>query len=198
VTIDLVDDEDEEVEEDEVLESITVIEQEDEVIEYATSSRGLRPRRQNKSVKALENPYSTPKRHRPKKAPKNAISDLIGADIGIDFTPIVSARVAIRQEIASKTTSYRDRFFVEKKEFWLPLLPPHNYVKKLVEKHEHMSEAELANLPTITPYVEIETQPRGIKATMKPYQLSGLSFMLYLHRNVSRRFTLENAIAWIN
>jgi SWI/SNF-related matrix-associated actin-dependent regulator of chromatin subfamily A member 5 len=83
---------------------------------------------------------------------------------------------------------------VEKKEFWLPLLPPHNYVKKLVEKHERMSAAELAALPTSTPYVEIETQPRGVKATMKPYQLSGLSFMLYLHRNVSHRFTPENSI----
>jgi hypothetical protein len=198
ITIDLLDDEDEEDEEDELQQPIPVAEKEDEVIEYATPTRGLRPRRQNKSVKALENAYVTPKRPRPKKGARNAISDLIGADIGLDLTPIVSARVAIRQEIATKTASYRDSFLVEKKEFWLPLLPPHNYVKKLVEKHECMSAAELAALPTSTPYVEIETQPRGVQATMKPYQLSGLSFMLYLHRNVSHRFTPENIIVWRN
>ncbi len=74
---------------------------------------------------------------------------------------------------------------MEKKDLFLPLLPiEHNYVKKLVEKHERMTPEELAQLPTITPYKEIETQPRGITATMKPYQLSGLSFMMYLHHNV--------------
>jgi SWI/SNF-related matrix-associated actin-dependent regulator of chromatin subfamily A member 5 len=194
VTINLDDEEDEE-EEDKEDHAYTgpprAAKGEDEVIEYAIPSRGLRPRRKNKSVKALENAYTSPKRPQPKRGVRNAISDLIGADIGLDLTPVVSARVAIRQEIASKTASYRDRFLVENKAFWLPLLPHHNYVKKLVEKHEHMSTAELAKLPKITPYKEIEMQPRGIKATMKPYQLSGLSFMLYLHRNVSYRFTTE-------
>jgi len=156
----------------------------DDIIEYAARSRrSLRERKPNTSLKASENVFDSLSRPRAKKA--NGISDLVGADIGgPNMTPVVSKRVAIRQEIASQTAAYRNRFFVEKKEFWLPLLPPHNYVKKLAEQHARMSPAELAKLPTITPYQEIEQQPRGITASMKPYQLSGLSFMVYLHRNV--------------
>lgn len=154
---------------------------EDEIV-YGSSKRRLRVRKPNASLKAIENGFETPRRPRPKK--KDALSDLVGAHV--EFSPVVSNRVAIRQEIASKTAAYRDRFFVEKKEFWLPLLPQHNYVRKLVAKHNAMSEAERADLPTITPYEEIDTQPRGVKATMKPYQLSGLSFMVYLHRNVCK------------
>lgn len=63
------------------------------------------------------------------------------------------------------------------------MLPHNNYIRKLVEKHELLSADEIAQLPTISPYEEIETQPCGVKATMKPYQLSGLSFLVYLHKN---------------
>lgn len=100
------------------------------------------------------------------------------------MTPVVSDRIAVRQEIATVTAARRNRFFVEKKDYFLPLLPPgNNYVKRLVEKHEALKPAEKAKMPTVTPYEEIETQPKGIIATMKPYQLSGLSFLVYLHRN---------------
>ncbi|KAL5330229.1 hypothetical protein ACEPPN_003754 [Leptodophora sp. 'Broadleaf-Isolate-01'] len=160
-----------------------IVQQPDETeIEYAPSGRSrLRVRKPNMSLKALENiENTTPKRSRPKKGGRDPIADLAG----VNLTPVVSKRTEIRQEIASKTAAYRNRFFVEKKDLFLPLLPPqHNYVKKLVEKHEQMTPEEIAQLPTINPYKEIETQPRGIKATMKPYQLSGLSFMMYLHRN---------------
>lgn len=158
--------------------------QDEAVIEYARPSRaGLRVRKPNMSLKATENALDSVGRARPKKS--NAISDLVGADIsGLNLTPVVSKRVAIRQEIASKTAAYRNRFLIDKKDFWLPLLPPHNYVRKLVENHGQLSPAELAKLPTVAPYEEIERQPRGIKAAMKPYQLFGLSFMVYLHRNV--------------
>ena len=153
-----------------------------EEIEFTLPKRsrsGLRERRPNMSFKAAENAYTTLKRSKSKR--KSAIEDLVGADL----TPVVSDRVAVRQEIASKTAAYRNRFFIEKKDFWLPLLPPNNYVRKLVEKHAQLSPEEVAKLPSITPYVEIETQPKGIRAVMKPYQLSGLSFMVYLHKNVS-------------
>lgn len=100
------------------------------------------------------------------------------------MTPVVSDRTAVRQEIASVTAAKRNRFFVEKKDFFLPLLPEgHNYIKKLAERHEALSDSDKANTPATIPYEEIETQPKGIRATMKPYQLSGLSFMVYLHRN---------------
>jgi SWI/SNF-related matrix-associated actin-dependent regulator of chromatin subfamily A member 5 len=100
------------------------------------------------------------------------------------LTPVVTERIAVRQQIASVTAAKRNRFFVEKKDYFLPLLPSNNnFVKKLVEKHEALSQAEKARLPATTPYEEIENQPRGIMAIMKPYQLSGLSFLVYLHRN---------------
>ncbi|KAF4632324.1 hypothetical protein G7Y89_g5801 [Cudoniella acicularis] len=158
--------------------------EDDDTIQYETPTarrRGLRERKPNMSLKALENTEVAPKRSRPKKGGKNSLTDLIGADLNL--TPVVSQRVAIRQEIASKSAANRNRFFVEKKDFLLPLLPPNNHVRKLVEKHNKLTPEELAQLPAITPYEEIETQPRGITAKMKPYQLSGLSFMVYLHRN---------------
>ena len=157
---------------------------EETTIEYAPPSRsrsGLRVRKPNTSLKAAENGFFQLVPARPKSSKKNGA----GAGInGYNVTPVVSKRVAIRQEIASKTAKYRNQFLIDKKDFWLPLLPSHNYVKKLVDQHEQLSPAELADLPTVTPYEEIDRQPRGITAVMKPYQLSGLSFMVYLHRNV--------------
>ncbi len=185
--VDLTDIDGEDEEEDEIQVPQPPKAQDEAVIEYAAPTRaGLRARKPNMSLKATENGFYSLVPPRPKTKKSNAISDLIGADIGgHTFTPVVSKRVAIRQEIASKTAAYRNQFLIDKKDFWLPLLPPNNYVRKLVENYEQLSAAELAKLPTVTPYEEIERQPRGVKAVMKPYQLSGLSFMVYLHRNVS-------------
>ena len=154
-------------------------------IQYSSAPRSrLRERKPNLSLKAKENADISRQRSRKGGKKRSALSDLIGEDTtGISLSPVVSDRVAIRQEIASKTTANRNRFFIEKKDFWLPLLPQHNYVRKLVEAHEQLSSAQTARLPSIAPYEEIEVQPRGVKAAMKSYQLSGLSFMVWLHRN---------------
>jgi SWI/SNF-related matrix-associated actin-dependent regulator of chromatin subfamily A member 5 len=157
-----------------------LVQNEEEGIQYAAASRrrSLRDLKSKNAIRLTENGFTTatpPRSHKK----KTAIEELIGGDL----TPVVSERVAIRQEIASQTASRRNRFFVEKKDFWLPLLPPNNYVRKLVEKHERMSEAELAILPATAPYEEIGIQPKGVKAIMKPYQLSGLSFLVYLQKN---------------
>jgi SWI/SNF-related matrix-associated actin-dependent regulator of chromatin subfamily A member 5 len=185
--IDLTDNDVEDEENDEIRAPQPSKPQDEAVIEYAAPSRaGLRARKPNISLKATENAFYSLGRARPKNKKSNAISDLIGADVGgLNLTPVVSKRVAIRQEIASKTAAYRNQFLIDKKDFWLPLLPYNNYVWKLVENYEQLSAAERATLPTVTPYEEIESQPRGVKAVMKPYQLSGLSFMVYLHRNVT-------------
>lgn len=165
--------------------------EETEEIEFATPKRsarsGLRKPKPNTSLKAIENAYTTPKRIRNKK--RTALEELMEGDLAVGHSgsslPQYTARNLIRQEIAAHTVATRDQFLIQKKDLWLPLLPEeHNYVKKIVEKHNASSAEDLAKLPTITPYEEIETQPRGITATMKPYQLSGLSFMMYLHRNV--------------
>jgi SWI/SNF-related matrix-associated actin-dependent regulator of chromatin subfamily A member 5 len=154
-------------------------EEEEGEIQYTTSRTrgGLRERKPNKSLKALENGEKSTKRIRPTK--RSAILELVGGDL----TPIVSQRVAIRQEITTKTAANRNRFFVEKKDFWLPLLPQNNYVRKLVEKDAQLTAAERAKQPAVIPYEEIEKQPKGVKAVMKPYQLSGLSFLVYLQKN---------------
>ena len=154
-------------------------EEEEEEIRYTTSRTrgGLRERKPNKSLKALENSEKPAKRIRPTK--RSAIEELIGGDL----TPVVSQRVAIRQEITTKTAANRNRFFVENKDFWLPLLPQNNYVRKLVEKDAQLTTAERAKQPAVISYEEIEKQPKGVKAVMKPYQLSGLSFLVYLQKN---------------
>ncbi|RDL30369.1 p-loop containing nucleoside triphosphate hydrolase [Venustampulla echinocandica] len=155
-------------------------EEDDEIIEYAAAPRrrALRERRPNMSLKAQEN-SEAPKRSRGR---KHNAADSVGRGRS-STAPTFSERTAIRHEITNKTAALRSRFFVEKKDFLLPLLPPNNHVRKMVEKHEQLSPEELAELPAVTPYEEIGTQPRGVTATMKPYQLSGLSFMVYLHRN---------------
>jgi len=93
--------------------------EEEEEIQYTTARNrsGLRDRKINRSVKALENGDKSAKRGRSHK--KSAIDELIGGDL----TPVVSQRMAIRQEIATKTAANRNRFLVEMKDFWLPLLP---------------------------------------------------------------------------
>ncbi|PQE10169.1 ISWI chromatin-remodeling complex ATPase ISW2 protein [Rutstroemia sp. NJR-2017a WRK4] len=158
-------------------------EKEDEMdIEYSTvNGRSLRKRKPNNSLKAQENGWSPEKSRR-------SVADRVTADVGFDlselnFTPIASKRREIRREIANETTGRRNTFLVDKKDFWLPLLPENNYISKLIEKYKQMSEDELSKLPSVQPYEELTKQPKGVKATMKPYQLSGLSFMLYLHRN---------------
>ena len=90
-------------------------------------------------------------------------------------------RMGIRQEIATETARKRANFFVAKKDLFLPLLPEEsNFVKKLVDQSRQRGK-ELEDLTV--PYEVLEKQPDGVKATMKPYQLLGLSFLVYMHRN---------------
>jgi SWI/SNF-related matrix-associated actin-dependent regulator of chromatin subfamily A member 5 len=101
----------------------------------------------------------------------------------ITFTPVMTSRNAVRHHIADTTAKKRDQFFIAHKDLFLPLLPDNNHVKKISERYEALSDEDKLKIGKIVPYEEIKTQSKGIKATMKPYQLSGLSFMLYLHRN---------------
>jgi len=165
-----------------------------DTIEYSTPSRrrSLRERKPNLSLKALEN--SEVPRHRTRTSTRNSTSGrAAGATPGGSSPPKVSQRIAIRQDISNNSATLRSAFFIEKKDLFLPLLPDKNHVKKLLQKHEDLTEAERSKLPKVTPYEEIEVAPRGILATMKPYQLSGLSFMVYLHRNV-RHFASSSTI----
>jgi SNF2 family DNA or RNA helicase len=82
-----------------------------------------------------------------------------------------TARQRLRDDIAAQTKAKANNFLAAHKDYFLPLLPAHNYVSKLK-----------ATAP-IVKYEELTEQPKGVTATMKPYQLSGLSFLVYLHNN---------------
>lgn len=144
-------------------------------IEYAPRRSG----RDRRTVVATTYSENTPPSRRSKQV--SNLSNLIGEDFNL--TPVVSNRRAIRQEITNQTHAHRDQFLVEQKDLWLPLLPPHNYINKLLAHRQSLSPAERQNLPVVTPYQELERQPAGVKAVMKPYQLSGLSFLMWLHHN---------------
>ena len=92
-----------------------------------------------------------------------------------------SERMDVREKIATETTGKRANFFVAKKQLFLPLLPNDtNHVKKLVLQRDQ-NGTDSGDLTV--PYEILEKQPEGVKATMKPYQLLGLSFLVYMHRN---------------
>ncbi|KAJ4335268.1 hypothetical protein N0V95_008953 [Ascochyta clinopodiicola] len=85
-----------------------------------------------------------------------------------------TARARLRDDIAHKSKVKANNFLFAHKDYFLPLLPPHNYVTKLLRNHKAKPIAE---------YEELKEQPEGVTATMKPYQLSGLSYMVYLYNN---------------
>lgn len=95
-------------------------------------------------------------------------------------TPKKTARNEIRDHIATVTAGKRADFFVANKDLFLPLLPEGNHIQRLADQRQqdvsmkqHMS----------VPYEVLRQQPAGVTAAMKPYQLLGLSFLVWLHRN---------------
>lgn len=90
---------------------------------------------------------------------------------------IKSERQQIRLNIAFTSQVKRESFMVEHKDYFLPLLPENNYIKKLIAKDEANTQKP------VVPWEILTEQPKGIKATMKPYQLTGLSFLVWLYRN---------------
>lgn len=74
-----------------------------------------------------------------------------------------TARNEIRDSIATETAGKRAKFFVAKKEYFLPLLPESNHISKLVEQHGHAQAAKGADpdADMTVPYESLETQPKG-------------------------------------
>ncbi|KAH7130402.1 SNF2 family N-terminal domain-containing protein [Dendryphion nanum] len=87
-----------------------------------------------------------------------------------------TARQRLRDEIALRTRAKADNFLIANREYFLPLLPANNYISKLLSK-------VIGDAETAVEYEELTEQPSGVKATMKPYQLSGLSFLVHLYNN---------------
>lgn len=91
---------------------------------------------------------------------------------------VETARGRVRQEIAEHTKPRRDAFFAAHSQYFLPLLPHNNYISRLERKVEDgMALGE--------PFKQemLSSQPQGVKGTMKPYQLEGLSFLLNMYKN---------------
>ncbi|KAI4607519.1 hypothetical protein J4E80_009632 [Alternaria sp. BMP 0032] len=85
-----------------------------------------------------------------------------------------TARARLRDDIAKKTKARANSFLVANKDLFLPLLPKNNQVAKLVAQ---------GDAQPIVEYEELSEQPKGVTAVMKPYQLSGLSYLVHLYNN---------------
>ena len=90
-----------------------------------------------------------------------------------------TVRNEVRTQIAAETSRKRANFLVAHQNLFLPLLPEQNQVKKLTDQ---INQGEKANCAEV-PYEALEKQPTGVKAVMKPYQIKGLSFLVWMHRN---------------
>ncbi|KAH0545511.1 hypothetical protein FGG08_000339 [Glutinoglossum americanum] len=126
---------------------------------------------------------------------------VVAPDAANPQTHIKSEREEIRHVIATQTAVKRYQFFIAKRDYFLPLLPGRNFIHKLIQKARVGPLARLSarasNMDTageiknetatidveISPYQVLKEQPAGITATMKPYQLLGLSFLVWLHNN---------------
>ncbi|KAI4161329.1 MAG: hypothetical protein LQ342_004996 [Letrouitia transgressa] len=101
----------------------------------------------------------------------------------------LSERTKIRESIATDTAVKRANFMIAHKDLFLPLLPKDNHIDRLLQQRSHElhrssdPNSRPSELEISVPYETISKQPQGVKATMKPYQLAGLSFLVYLYRN---------------
>jgi SWI/SNF-related matrix-associated actin-dependent regulator of chromatin subfamily A member 5 len=147
-------------------------------IEYNFSTRPKTPKTQSPKTKT---PRSKSKRQ------QIADNRVMDSDMVIEETStktmakaprIVKAdtvRNRVREEIATTTKAKRDAFLVHHKEYFLPLLPPNNYISKLVQANDTHQD--------YVPYTPLDKQPSDVVATMKPYQLTGLSFLANMYEN---------------
>lgn len=130
-----------------------------------TVSYAINPRTYKKSIASdANNPFTT-------KTLSTAISPM-------ESKKRATARNLIRNEIASQTKPKRDAFLLAHKDFFLPLLPVSNYIAKLEKQRATYGED-----PEIVPKTPLSSQPIGIKAIVKPYQMEGLSFLVHMYRN---------------
>ncbi|KAJ3007875.1 hypothetical protein HKX48_008895 [Thoreauomyces humboldtii] len=92
------------------------------------------------------------------------------------LTTRTSANEALRNLITTTTHRKKRSWLWQHRHLFLPLLPEgKNFFTRL--------EAETGgNLPASVPY-EVVAQPKLVKATMKDYQLDGLSFLVHQYRN---------------
>jgi len=86
------------------------------------------------------------------------------------------SQTEFRYELSTEVARRQNIFFLKHRELIEPLLGERNYISKLPQSADEHSE-------DMIPYKKLEAQPDGICATMKPYQLAGLSFLIWLNAN---------------
>ena len=83
----------------------------------------------------------------------------ITSDAPDSFAPTRTARNEVRDAIAAETAVKRTNFFVEKKDYFLPLLPENNAVSKIIAQRAD-SLKDTVEAPVIE-YEELAEQPSG-------------------------------------
>ncbi|KAK5165576.1 uncharacterized protein LTR77_009105 [Saxophila tyrrhenica] len=131
--------------------------------------------------------YASPKKKYKKsaKARKAAKATKLTSNLNGNVTsktskPTISTeRDKVHANIAAFTKPRRDAFLLANKEYFQPLLPETSYIDKLQRLQDMKGDEDVETVP----HVALTQQPKGIMATMKPYQLEGLSFLVYMHKN---------------
>ncbi|KAI7609888.1 hypothetical protein KC346_g8985, partial [Hortaea werneckii] len=179
------DDSDDESAKDDSDQSVDELQSEDNiVVQPRRSSTRELPQRASRSQVSYARPKRVVKKGKSqsrKKSNKLLQSDTSAPAPKRDSKPAPdTARAKVRQEILEKTKPKRDAFIVAHKDYFQPLLPETSYIDKL-ERLNAMSDEK--QLPEVTIYRSLEQQPQGVKAEMKPYQVEGLSFLVYMYNN---------------
>lgn len=110
---------------------------------------------------------------------KRPSAKLLTSNLGGGRVTLETTRNRIRQAILEDTKPRRDAFLLANKDSFLPVLPETSYIDKLQRRYSMTGNEEK---PHTIPYQAID-QPHGVKAVMKPYQLEGLSWLVWMFRN---------------
>jgi hypothetical protein len=143
----------------------------------SSAGHSLRPiAKLNLSLRALENADKPKERFRKLKRKTAKAKNVVVSDILCSQDHLRSEREELRHVIATETAAKRYKFFIAKKDYFLPLLPERNFVRKLVEKAQADSEARpsmrasgigkansgtVASDENISPYEVLKRQPAG-------------------------------------
>ena len=128
----------------------------------STAGHSLRPHKSLKlSLQALEN-GDKPRKKKRKLVQRRPYQPLPKVPSDLRKSAPRTARNAIRDSIASYTVAKRAKFFIAKKELFLPLLPENNHIAKLVEQQDnHGSSLASDHETSIVEYEALEYQPEG-------------------------------------
>ncbi|KAK6332230.1 hypothetical protein TWF696_002951 [Orbilia brochopaga] len=85
-------------------------------------------------------------------------------------------RAQLRAALTAETARRRNNFLITHKKIFQPLLGDSHYLERLETDHSNGIEEPI-------PYQLLEKQPPEIRAVMKPYQIEGLSWLLWLNQN---------------